>query len=108
MAAGQQLNLGEREVTGLPFEAPFAINGAVVESVAMAPDRSGDLVLRVYEAQGGPSQVTLSAPQASSVTACDLRYRPSEDEPTLTGGDGEWSFDLSAFQITTLRVSFAQ
>ncbi|WP_314212133.1 glycoside hydrolase family 38 C-terminal domain-containing protein [uncultured Actinomyces sp.] len=108
VAAGQQLNLREREVSGLPFEAPFSITGAVVESVAMAPDRSGDLVLRVYEAQGGPSQVTLTAPEATSVTACDLRYRPSEDEPHLRGGDGQWSFDLSAFQITTLRLSFTK
>ena len=105
VAAGQQINLGEREVSGAPVDAPFSVDGAVVESVALAPDRSGDLVIRLYEAEGGPSRVTFRAPKAGSVTACDLRYRPSESEPELCGGQGEWSFDLSAFQITTLRVS---
>ena len=108
VAAGQQINLGEREVSGAPVDAPFSVSGAVVESVALAPDRSGDLVIRLYEAEGGPSRVTFRAPKAGSVTACDLRYRPSESEPELHGGQGEWSFDLSAFQITTLRVSFAK
>ena len=108
VAAGQQINLGEREVSGAPVDAPFSVDGAVVESVALAPDRSGDLVIRLYEAEGGPSRVTFRAPKAGSVTACDLRYRPSESEPELRGGQGEWSFDLSAFQITTLRVSFAK
>ena len=108
VAAGQQINLGEREVSGAPVDAPFSVSGAVVESVALAPDRSGDLVIRLYEAEGGPSRVTFRALKAASVTACDLRYRPSESEPELRGGDGEWSFDLSAFQITTLRVSFAK
>ena len=108
VAAGQQINLGEREVSGAPVDAPFSVYGAVVESVALAPDRSGDLVIRLYEAEGGPSRVTFRAPKAGSVTACDLRYRPSESEPELRGGQGEWSFDLSAFQITTLRVSFAK
>ena len=108
VAAGQQINLGEREVSGAPVDAPFSVDGAVVESVALAPDRSGDLVIRLYEAEGGPSRVTFRAPKADSVTACDLRYRPSESEPELRGGQGEWSFDLSAFQITTLRVSFAK
>ena len=108
VAAGQQINLGEREVSGAPVDAPFSVSGAVVESVALAPDRSGDLVIRLYEAEGGPSRVTFRAPKAGSVTACDLRYRPSESEPELRGGQGEWSFDLSAFQITTLRVSFAK
>ena len=108
VAAGQQINLGEREVSGAPVDAPFSVDGAVVESVALAPDRSGDLVIRLYEAEGGPSRVTFRAPKAGSVISCDLRYRPSESEPELRGGQGEWSFDLSAFQITTLRVSFAK
>lgn len=108
VAAGQQINLGEREISGAPVDAPFSVDGAVVESVALAPDRSGDLVIRLYEAEGGPSRVTFRSPKACSVTACDLRYRPSESEPELRGGQGEWSFDLSAFQITTLRVSFAK
>ena len=108
VAAGQQINLGEREISGAPVDAPFSVDGAVVESVALAPDRSGDLVIRLYEAEGGPSRVTFRAPKAGSVTSCDLRYRPSESEPELRGGQGEWSFDLSAFQITTLRVSFAK
>ena len=108
VAAGQQINLGEREISGAPVDAPFSVDGAVVESVALAPDRSGDLVIRLYEAEGGPSRVTFRAPKAGSVISCDLRYRPSESEPELRGGQGEWSFDLSAFQITTLRVSFAK
>lgn len=108
VAAGQQINLGEREISGAPVDAPFSVDGAVVESVALAPDRSGDLVIRLYEAEGGPSRVTFRAPKAGSVTSCDLRYRPSESEPELRGGQGEWSFDLSALQITTLRVSFAK
>ncbi|QOQ38073.1 alpha-mannosidase [Trueperella pecoris] len=102
VADGQQLNLPLRPAPAT-IGAPFACTGAVIESVSMAPDRSGDVVLRLYEATGAPSTVTLTWPDVS-VSATDLRYRPSSEAPAVTTVGDDHTLDLAPFQIATLRV----
>ncbi|WP_124040410.1 alpha-mannosidase [Neoactinobaculum massilliense] len=106
VADGQQLNLGERYLVGAtPVDAPFAVEGAVVESVAVVPDTPRTLAVRVYEAQGGPSTVTLRAPAGARVALTNLLYEPSDEEPTLVAlGEDRYRFDLGAFQLATITM----
>ncbi|QJC21086.1 alpha-mannosidase [Arcanobacterium buesumense] len=106
IADGQQLNLPLREVP-VDITPPFSVSGAIVESVAMAPDKSGDVVVRLYEGLGGPAHVTLTWPDVQ-VMATDLCYRPSGDAPTVSSHAGKHSFDLAPFQIATLRITPAE
>lgn len=91
----------------MEIQAPFSVDGAIVESVAMAPDKSGDVVVRLYEGLGSPAHVTLTWPDVQ-VTATDLCYRPSEDAPAVSSDAGKHSFDLAPFQIATMRITPAE
>ncbi|MDO5721533.1 MAG: glycoside hydrolase family 38 C-terminal domain-containing protein [Actinomycetaceae bacterium] len=111
VAAGQALNLPPREVTGswsLAGESsgsPIEVTGAVVESVSLAPDRSGDLVVRVYEPEGGETQATLRVAGATRMSGVDLRYRENDLGVELTHlKDEQWAFHLQPFEIATIRV----
>ncbi|MCF3963178.1 alpha-mannosidase [Streptomyces fuscigenes] len=74
----------------------------VVESVKLADDRSGDVVVRLYEACGGAvgARLTAGFPLAG-VYDCDLLERPERE---LTAQDGAVALRLRAFQIRTLRL----
>ncbi|WP_124054579.1 alpha-mannosidase [Arcanobacterium ihumii] len=103
---GQNLNLGRRFGIGSTVESLIGVDGAVVESVSMAPDRSGDVVVRLYEAQGGPQTVQLSIPDASNVRCTNLLYEDTNDVPTVSHQEGDsYSLTLGAFQVATLRFS---
>lgn len=101
---GQQINLPLREVKGT-IDPLFKLENAVVESVRMAPDKSGDVVIRAYEALGGPTRARLEFSDAKRVQITDLRYRAVEEIPESDGG---FEFCLSAFQIVTLRVEMTK
>ncbi|WP_311034558.1 glycosyl hydrolase-related protein [Streptomyces luomodiensis] len=92
--------------------APFAEGAAVVvEAVKLAEDRSGDLVVRLYEARGGRARarVEVSEPYARAWTT-DLLER----EPATVGNSAVRSASWDAgepvditfrpFEIVTLRV----
>ena len=54
--AGYRLNLPVRTVPGRPTVEPLVtvvVAAVVVEAVKLAEDRSGDVVVRLYEALGG-------------------------------------------------------
>lgn len=117
VAAGQALNLPPRALTGtsqLPsvgggVNSPIEITGAVVESVSLAPDQSGDLVIRVYEPEGGETDATIRVAGATQIKGTDLRYRDSDLGITLTPGDDHrWNFHLAPFEIATLRVKVGE
>jgi alpha-mannosidase len=78
---------------------------AVVSAVKLADDRSGDVVVRLYEASGsrGPARLVLPA---GAVAECDLLERPLESPAALVAapGDGVVDLALRPFQIVTLRV----
>ncbi|MEV8426306.1 alpha-mannosidase [Streptomyces niveus] len=74
----------------------------VVESVKLADDRSGDIVVRLYEACGGAVAARLSTGfPLAAVFDCDLLERP-EREPAHASGEVDLGF--RPFQIRTLRL----
>ena len=80
--------------------------GATVEAVKLADDRSGDVVVRLYESGGGRASGRLLAgfPLASA-TATDLLERPLTDAPGYpVGRDGGVELTLRPFEILTLRL----
>ena len=109
-AAGQALASPARELVGQAFEPLLRVEGAVVESVALAPDRSGDVVIRLYEALGGDSLAHVEIPGAQDVWQTDLRYRRIDGESTVrvaptTRTEAGLDIELSPFQIVTLRAT---
>ena len=80
-----------------------ADNGVIVESVKLADDRSGDVVVRAYEALGARTATTLRLGfPASRADAVDLLERPT-GPVELTGQDV--TIALRPFQIATLRFA---
>jgi len=124
---GYRQNLAERRVPGDAAVEPLVRldgGGATVEAVKLADDRSGDVVVRLYEAHGGRARATLrtSFPLAAA-QATDLLERPLDgpagaatggapgrsDAATLVrDGDGEGgahvALHLRPFQVVTLRL----
>jgi alpha-mannosidase len=103
---GYRINLPEREVTGgiHAVEPIVAVDNdaVVVEAVKLADDRSGDVVVRLYESSGGRSRATLTAGFAvSAVEEADLLERRLARRDL----DGNAvSLELRPFQILTLRL----
>lgn len=103
IADGQQINLPLRDVP-VSIAAPFTVDGAIVESVSMAPDKSGDVVVRLYEGEGTETTATLTWPGVT-VRATDLCYRESAHAPAIVSHGDTHRFQIGAFQIVTLRVT---
>jgi alpha-mannosidase len=105
VAGGYALNLPLRPATS--GCAPIiAVDNpdVVVESVKLADDRSGDVVVRLYESVGGTALATLSVsfPLAGAYD-CDLLENP-ERELTVAPDDASTRLRLRPFQIRTLRL----
>ncbi|UQA92413.1 alpha-mannosidase [Streptomyces halobius] len=74
-----------------------------VESVKLAEDRSGDVVVRLYESRGGRANGTVSPGFAvERATVTDLLERPLHEEEG--GPTSDVTVDLRPFQILTLRL----
>ncbi|MBL7258821.1 alpha-mannosidase [Paractinoplanes lichenicola] len=102
LASGYQINLPPRTVTGgsaVPPLISVSSPAVMVEAVKLAEDRSGDLIVRLYEAQGGraTAQVTVSEPYGQP-SRTDLLERPLAALESL-----EISF--RPFEIVTLRLT---
>lgn len=78
-----------------------------IEAVKLADDRSGDVVVRLYESLGGRAKATLRTgfPLAGAKVT-DLLERPVPGESVTVGKDAV-SLRLRPFQILTLRLSRA-
>lgn len=105
---GYRLNLPVRPLRGAhPVEPLLAVSSdaVVVEAVKLAEDRSGDLVVRLYEAHGGRATATLSCAFAfEGVVETDLLEREHETS-TIRGVAGRTvQLELRAFQLVTLRL----
>ncbi|MCI2237170.1 glycosyl hydrolase-related protein [Paenibacillus sp. TRM 82003] len=105
---GYRLNLPLREVRGEgPVDPLFAVEGAgvVVEAVKLAEDRSGDVVVRLYEAHGGRARATVRPSfAAAAVTETDLLERDAEQPRALREARPDAAvLELRPFQIATLR-----
>ncbi|MUL43645.1 alpha-mannosidase [Streptomonospora sp. PA3] len=108
---GYRLNLPERTAPGGADVAPLvAVEGAgvVAESVKLAEDRSGDVVVRVYEACGARARGALEASfPLARATAVDLLEEPLEAVGALVAEGSRVRFALRPFQILTLRLARA-
>ncbi|MFI9587318.1 alpha-mannosidase, partial [Streptomyces sp. NPDC052236] len=110
IAEGYALNLPLRvATTGTAMEPLVTTDGpaAVVEAVKLADDRSGDVIVRLYESLGGRTRTTVRPGFAhTGATVTDLLERPSADaQPVTVTDDGGVTVDLRPFQILTLRLS---
>ncbi|MFE4618304.1 alpha-mannosidase [Streptomyces sp. NPDC056747] len=113
---GYGFNVPERRVPGSSTEvAPLVAtddDAVVIDTVKLADDRSGDIVVRLYEAHGGRATTLLSTSfPLASATVTDLLERPlapGEDSctPRQTAAD-QVSLTLRPFQIVTLRLRSA-
>ncbi|WP_250305886.1 glycoside hydrolase family 38 C-terminal domain-containing protein [Streptomyces sp. A 4/2] len=113
---GLALNLPLRTADA-PELAPLVSTGhpaVTVESVKLAEDRSGDVVVRLYESAGGRADTTLRLGfPVARVQVTDLLEQPLQDATGGTEADAEADADgdseelavsLRPFQILTLRI----
>ncbi|POH60947.1 alpha-mannosidase [Arthrobacter glacialis] len=113
VAAGYALNLPWRGVPadGAAVEPLVSTDSqaALIEAVKLADDRSGDVIVRLYEPLGARASVTLSASfPVAAVAENNLLERPY-DAGSLTvsaADDGTSTIHLALrpFQILTLRL----
>ncbi|MFI6088626.1 alpha-mannosidase [Streptomyces sp. NPDC051218] len=104
VAEGLALNLPLRVAEGPALPSLVSVdNPAVtVESVKLADDGSGDVVVRLYESRGGRAAATLTTSFAvSAAEVTDLLERPLETAHT---DDAGLVLALRPFQIVTLRL----
>jgi alpha-mannosidase len=99
---GYLINLPLRTMPGSGAGVPplIEVAGAVVESVKLADDESGDVVVRFYEALGGRRRAAIRAgfAHAEPYPVDLLERRLEAPVPDADGG-----LELRPFQIATLR-----
>ncbi|GGJ90315.1 alpha-mannosidase [Streptomyces camponoticapitis] len=112
IAGGYALNLPLRPAPALARAlVEIDTTDVVVESVKLADDRGGDIVVRLYEACGGAVSARLSAgfPLATAHD-CDLLERPyreparPDQEVARVAGEDSVDLGFRPFQIRTLRL----
>ncbi|WP_243062528.1 glycoside hydrolase family 38 C-terminal domain-containing protein [Humibacter sp. RRB41] len=104
IAAGYALNLPLR-AGAAPIEPLVVVDGegVLVEAVKLAEDRSGDVIVRLYEALGRRTRAGVRFGfAADSVVQTDLLEREPGDADAWDAGTGILS--LRPFQVVTLRV----
>lgn len=104
---GYRLNLPVREVVGAaPVQPLMEVDhdAVVVEAVKLAEDRSGDVIVRLYEAHGGRARAHLrTAFSCAQVEETDLLERQNSSGAVTIAEGREVSLALRPFQIVTLR-----
>ncbi len=103
---GYRVNLAERSAPG-PVAPLVRIDhpAVLVESLKLAEDRSGDVIVRLYESEGtrAAAEVTFDF-DLDDVVVTDLLEREI-DAPAGFGRDGgAVRFTLRPFQLLTLRI----
>ncbi|MEE6273813.1 glycoside hydrolase family 38 C-terminal domain-containing protein [Georgenia sp. MJ206] len=108
---GYRANLPVRRRTGAGPVAPLVTVSSpavVVESVKLADDRSGDVVVRLYESLGGRARTRVEAGFAvDRAWVCDLLEREDDEIAALAplAGEGDrLELTLRPFQVVTLRL----
>ncbi|MCS6711806.1 hypothetical protein JSY14_07140 [Brachybacterium sp. EF45031] len=111
---GEALNLAARTLPAGAAVEPVAqvLEGAArVQTVKLAEDRSGDLVVRLYEGAGRRERTTVRVPGARRLEVVDLLERPLREGMPLghraaAADTEEITLEMRPFMITTLRASF--
>ncbi|MFF2246444.1 alpha-mannosidase [Arthrobacter sp. NPDC058130] len=103
---GYRTNLAPRVVQGAHGVEPLVTvfnQAMVIESVKLAEDGSGDVIVRLYESLGERSTGVLKANfPVRGIRAVDLLERPV-DAPGVTAGPDSAELTLRPFQLVTLR-----
>lgn len=107
LAEAHALNLPLRPTSACADPRPLVVvdnPDVVVECVKLADDRSGDVVVRLYEARGGRASTRLTAGFPLSAAAeTDLLERPTA--PPMQPRGAALELTLRPFQIRTLRLT---
>jgi alpha-mannosidase len=109
IAAGYELNVPIRRMSGtdkteVPALFSVSESSAVIESLKLAEDGSGDVVVRLYESQGVQSRVALTANfEFDRVFVTDSLERDLSDNLPTSGGMVTIGF--SPFQLRTIRFN---
>ncbi|NUT37138.1 MAG: alpha-mannosidase, partial [Hamadaea sp.] len=105
-AEGYRLNLPMRVATADPGDPPLVCvshPGVVVEAVKLADDRSGDVIVRLYEARGDRTETRLTPGfPVRSATVVDLLERQLAE---VEIGEQGALLELRPFQILTIRLT---
>jgi len=108
---GYRLNLPVRTTLGAAAPDPLisiSNPAIVVEAVKLAEDRSGDVIVRLYEAHGARSTGTLSAAFGwNAVVETDLLERTLDRCAIVSSTDSTVAVSMRPFQLVTLRFSRA-
>ncbi|MCP2635961.1 glycosyl hydrolase-related protein [Microbacterium sp. HD4P20] len=80
--------------------------GVVLSAAKLAADRSGDLIVRVFEQRGARSRARLRlGVDVTGVRVCDLVETPDAAASDICVEGRDAAVELSAFQVLTLRVT---
>jgi alpha-mannosidase len=110
---GYRANLPLRAASAAAVEPLVSVleGSAVVEAVKLAEDRSGDVVVRLYESLGGATDVRLRLGfPHTAVEVVDLHERADAEVAALaplTADGSDVRLRLGPFQVVTLRVARA-
>lgn len=109
VAEGYALNLPLRVAESAGAAEPVVSvdgDGVTVEAVKLADDRSGDVVVRLYESRGGRARGLVRAGfPLAGFEVTDLLERPrEEDAAAAVAADGGVEVTLRPFQVLTLRL----
>lgn len=110
---GERLNQAPRTLTRATALEPVAAvetGGARIQTVKLAEDRSGDLVVRAYQPTAQQGRSVLTVPGARSLEVTDLLERPLGPDAPLAHRsqrvEGERiELDLHPFEIVTVRAA---
>ena len=113
VAGGYALNLPLRVTAGSggPVGPLVSVDGeaASIEAVKLADDRSGDVVVRLYESLGGRAATSLRASfPVAGAEVTDLLERPVPGGAVALASDGSVPVTLRPFQVLTLRLRSAR
>jgi len=103
---GYRLNLPVREAAGVQVEPLITSSnpGVVIETVKLAEDGSGDVIVRIYEGFGSRATSTIATAFASSgVVETDLLERDVPADAVSRTADSGVTVELRPFQLVTLR-----
>ena len=103
---GYRINLPLREAKGGPI-APLLVSdnaSIVIETVKLAQDESGDVVVRLYESNGARSTGTLQVDFAyADMVETDLLERIVDRNAVIASSGSTVGLSLDPFQLVTLR-----
>ncbi|KNX36612.1 alpha-mannosidase [Luteipulveratus halotolerans] len=106
---GYRLNLPVRRIVGSQVPEPVLTvdhPAVVVEAVKLAADRSGDVIVRLYEAHGSRATASVSTSfEHSRVVETDLLERETTPRALALDETGVTGVHLRPFQIVTLRFA---